>query len=164
MIGLGGADGPAAAQKLDPDTLSHPLHLTDQNGADLSGSADVGPPARAPVAAVEGADSEGPLSTGRPAELSRRGRLLESHLDRPVLGHDLVGSLFGTGDLLLREGAAIQLQSRALTPKMNPDRLVAGKFGQYRREEVLSGMLLHMVEAAAPVDLTSGTVSREGGS
>src|SRR6185295_2906218 len=115
MIGLGGADGPAAAQKLDPDTLSHPLHLTDQNGANLSRSADVGPPAGAPIQAVDGDDSECTLSTGRPAELSRRGRLLESHLDRPVLGHDFVGSLFGTGDLLLREGADIQIQSRALT-------------------------------------------------
>jgi hypothetical protein len=40
---------------------------------------------------------------------------------------------------------------------MHPDRLTTGKIGQDRRQNVLSGMLLHVVETARPIHLPGGS-------
>ena len=64
LVGTGPPDGSAAAEKFEPDPFPDPLHLPDQNRADLASGADVGPPASTPVQVLDGDDPKRPLPLG----------------------------------------------------------------------------------------------------
>jgi hypothetical protein len=112
----------------------------------------VGAATGAPVELLNGDNAERPLPVGRFPKPDSRRRRLEAHLNRPVLDHDLIGAFLGLGYLIRSEGRGVQVQARAVPPEVDSDRGVTRELGEDGREKMLAGVLLHMVEATAPID------------
>ena len=151
-----------APQKLEPHAFSIPLDLPDQDGADLPRGPYVGAAAGAPIEIPDGYDPEVAVAVGRLSEPGGRLGVLEAHVYLAILSHDLIGARFHLGDLSRSHGPGLQVQRRGLPPEVNPHGEVSEQLRQHRREQVLAGMLLHMVEAAGPVYLAPGALARKG--
>ena len=71
--------------------------------------------------------------------------------DRPILhGHRIGQSLCGE-DLLVAQRAGLQIQGGALASEVDRHGSVAEQLGHDRREKVLAGVLLHVIEPSFPV-------------
>ena len=130
-------------------------------GADLAGGTHVGAAAGAPIETLNRDDPEGALAVrGLPEPRGRR-RLLEGHLHRPVLGDGRVGARLDLHDLRVAEAGSVEIERGALPAEMHADGRVSEALGDHRGEQVLAGVLLHVVEAARPVDRAGEPVARD---
>ena len=77
--------------------------------------------------------------------------LLEAHLHRAVLRHQPVGAGLGLDQAGVIDRGRVQIQGRALASEVDADRGVAEELVEDGREQVLPGVLLHVVEPAVPV-------------
>jgi len=97
------------------------------------------------------------------AESRDRRRLLEGHLHRPVLGDDRVGARLGVDDLSVAKAGRAEIEGGTLPAEMHADGRVSEVLGDHRGEQVLAGVLLHVVEAARPVDRSGEPVTHDRG-
>ena len=91
-----------------------------------------------------------------------RRRLLEGHLHRAVLGDGRVGARLGLDDLGVVEAGSVEIErgsSRGRNARSTVR--VSEALGDHGREQVLAGVLLHVVEAAWPVDRAGEPVARD---
>jgi hypothetical protein len=93
-----------------------------------------------------------PASVGRLAQPGRRPGVLERHGHRPVLGHQRVRPRLGLQQPLARHPLGAQVERRHVGAEVHAQRLVPEQVGEDGREEVLAGVLLHVVEPPRGVD------------
>jgi methionine-R-sulfoxide reductase len=67
--------------------------------------------------------------------------------------------VFHSHQLIGLEQAPFKIQCRGDLPQVNRDCRPAHKIGQYRGEQVLTGMLLHVVKPPGPVDLPINSIA-----
>jgi hypothetical protein len=79
-----------------------------------------------------------------------------------VIGHNLVGQLLGRAYLFNGQVGAIQVNRHALPAQVEADRFRLGHADEGLGEDVLAGVLLHVVEAARPVNLARRHARRDG--
>ena len=159
-VGAGAADRPMAAEKLQPHVLLHPLDFPDGNRADLAGGTHMGATAGAPIEIPNRDDPERALAVRSLPEPRCRRRLLEGHLHGPVLGDGRVGARLGLHDLRVAQACGVEIERRALPAEMHAHGRVSEALGDHRGEQVLAGVLLHVVEAACPVDRAGEPVAQ----
>ena len=155
------AEGAAAAYELDAGPALEFLPPRDRNHAHHAGSGHMGASAGGEVEAVHFDESQRALATGLFAQ-RQGGRFLgrgETQADLTVCPDNAVDLVFGRGDLGRRhhavqvDGGIRDAQVKALGARM-ADRLERGG------EQMLSGMLLHVIEPPSPVDHASDVRAR----
>jgi hypothetical protein len=115
--------------------------------------------ARAAVECVDRHDAKHPFARRRLSETRGRRRILEAHGHRPILPHDLVRATLGLAQPLGVDRSDIEVERRAVRTEVDAHRLVAEQVGEHGGQEVLPRVLLHVVEPALPVDLTTDGVA-----
>ena len=164
LVGPGPPDSARAAQELEPRRLSHPFQLAEQDGPDLAGRADVGAAARAPVQTLDAHDAQRPRPVRPLPKGGGCGGLLEAQRHRPVLRHHRIGAGLGGHDLLGREGGDVEVQRGGVLSEMHAHGAGAVEVLQHRREKVLPGVLLHVIEAPRPVHFAAHpAIAQRGG-
>jgi hypothetical protein len=78
---------------------------------------------------------------------------LELHVHRPVFADQFVGPGFDSRHFNCRQRLTFEIHCRCFLPEMHPQGAPPEQLCNHGREEMLPGMLLHMVESAGPVDL-----------
>ena len=155
MIPASALHGAGTAEELEPDSLAYPLDFSDENGADLAGGIDVGAPAGAAVQFLDRNDAKSPCSRDSLAQSNCFAGFLEADLYWPILDDHLVGSVLRQANLIRRQLTAFEIKGGDILSEMNADRGVSQQVGNHRRKEMLSGMLLHVIESPGPVDSSS---------
>ena len=84
--------------------------------------------------------------------------------DGTVLKDDVVGAALGFENRARLHGAAFEVDGGTLRAQMEADGVQSEPLFEHRREHVLAGMLLHVIEAAAPIDgaLDHRAIERRG--
>src|SRR6202035_1401599 len=77
--------------------------------------------------------------------------MLEPDGDRPIFEDNLVGTAFGFAKLLRFQRPG-DINGAGFRPEMKTNRGGVEHFDQYGRKQVLAGVLLHVIDAAAPID------------
>ena len=143
----------AAAHELDPLTALEPLPRRGRDDPDRARPRDVRAAARREVEAFDVDEAKRSLAERLLSQREIRrvlfGREPDGH--RPIFPDDAVGLGLGRGDL---DGAhlAREIDRRRLRAEMKAHRPDVEETIERRRQHVLAGMLLHVVEAPAPVD------------
>jgi len=111
---------------------------------------------RAPTGAtVETLDDHNPQfafpARGFPQTL-HRGRTLEFHCDWPVLEDDGIGAPFSFLYDSIIHHRGLQIDSGTLRAEVEADGMQSEVLREHRREQVLPGVLLHMIEAPVPIE------------
>ena len=137
----------------------------NQDGTDLAGGADVSAAAGAAVQSLDGDDPQRALALGRPAQVQVRAGLLAGDPDRAVLEDQLIGAHLGGHHLRRIERNRGHVDGGYLGAQMKANRLRLEQIDQHSRQQVLPAVLLHVIEAARPVDAASDFVAshRSGG-
>ena len=112
----------------------------------------MGTSARAAIEIVDGDDTECATSLRRLPKSGSSVGVLERDAHRPVLGHDGIGTLLDLDELFGAERLRFEVERRAVLAEMHAHRGKPEKLGDHRREEMLPGVLLHVIEAAIPID------------
>ncbi len=71
---------------------------------------------------------------------------------RAIRHHHLVRQIFNRADLRLGQAAAIQVNRHALTAEVKADGVRVGDLHESLRQNVLPGVVLHVIEAPRPID------------
>jgi hypothetical protein len=140
-----------SAQELHPRGLPHFLDLAQQDGAYLAGGPYVRPAARAAVQPFDGYDAQLARPFRGLAQVLRLRGVLKPHRHRPVLAYDFVGAPLGFAQRGGLQRAAFEIDGRYLAAQVKPHRAQSEQPVEHRRKQVLSGVLLHVVEAPAPI-------------
>src|SRR5581483_2456549 len=127
------------------------IQLPQQDCPDFAGGADVGPAARAPVEVFDGHDANLALAVGRFAQSQVFGGVLKVHRHGPVFEDNLVSAAFGLLELLGFEQLR-HIDGARFSAQMKADRRRVKHLDQHGRKQVLAGMLLHVIEAAAAIN------------
>ena len=106
----------------------------------------------AAVEAGDGDDAEVAFAGGRFAEALHFGGVLELDGDRPVLEDDLVGAALGVEDRAWFDGQRLRDRWWSFGAEVKADGFQAEELLEDGGEQVLAGVLLHVVEAAGPVE------------
>jgi peptide-methionine (R)-S-oxide reductase len=141
-----------AAHKLQPHPGPDPLNFPNENEADLPSGTNMSSPARAPIQVPDVHNAEAALPAGRFSESFRGACVLELNSDWSILGDHLVGPQFHLRDFSSGQGTASEVDSPSLLPEVNAQRGSPQQLRNDGRQEVLTGMLLHVVEAPGPID------------
>ena len=141
-----------AAQELDADSLPHLVELAQEDGPHLPGGAHVGPAARAAVEPIDGNDAQGAFAVRGFAQPLCLGRIFVVHPDGTVLKDDVVGPPLGVENGARLQGAAFEIDAGTLRAQMEAHGMQSEPLFEHGREQMLAGVLLHVIEAAAPID------------
>ena len=149
------ADGAQSADKLHANALLHFLRLAHQNAANLTGAAHVG---SATGVQIKIAD----IDESQLVALSRRDfadthcprfiRRRKANLDRTIFRDDLVGQYFGRFQLLGSDCIGREIDGAALLAHVERNGRETVQPFEGRREHMLSGVLLHVIEAPLGVN------------
>jgi hypothetical protein len=80
------------------------------------------------------------------------GGVLKGDVERAVLADDLIGAALDGGEDAGVHGNAFEIDGGALGAEVEADGLEGVEFLEDGGEEVLTGVLLHVIEAARPID------------
>src|ERR1700674_496626 len=144
----------AAADKFDAPILADFRAAADEEHADLAGALDVGAAAGLQVGGfdLDGAEDAVPVDFFSHAELRQLVRGAVAHVDWSILEDNLIcGSLRALEDFLGRFRAP-QIDGTQFASEMEGNRKQAEAFLKHGGQQVLAGVMLHVVEAAGPVD------------
>ena len=146
------------------DGLANLLGFAEEQGADLAGGADVGAAAGAAVEPVDGDDAQRAFALGGFAQSLGFGGVLKANGHGPVLVDDFVGAALGFENGAGVDGGAFDVDGRAFRAEVKADGSKSEQLFEDGGEEVLAGVLLHVVEAAVPVDgaIDGAGVERRG--
>jgi len=123
------------------------------DGANLARSRDMRPAARGDVVVGHLHQAQLARAPGFLPQRERRRLLVAHEPDRhgPILPHDSVGVALGGDDLLMSQ-LLVEVERRQLRPEVEADRARLEEPVEGRREDVLTGVLLHVVEPAPAID------------
>jgi hypothetical protein len=149
------APSPAVCAKTTcPPALLHLFALPQQHQADLPCPRNVCAAAGLPVKAFDLDGAQDPLALDRLA-YSRLGKLLcrpEAHPHRPVFKDDPVGAPLGLFHQARVKPRCGEVNRRDLATQVERHGRKLEQLEKRRGEQVLAGVLLHVVEAALPVN------------
>ena|GEM_PF-4965190 len=150
-----------AAHKFDAAVLLHLLAFAQKNQPDLARARHVCPAAGLPVEPfhLDGAQDALALHGLADARCGEFLRSAEAHRHRPVLENDLVGALLGLLQLPEINRRRRQVNRGDLASEVKGDCRMLEQLEKRRGKQVLPGVLLHVIEAALPVN---GSVHRPG--
>src|SRR5437016_7677871 len=145
---------PAATNKFDAPILADFRTAADEEHTDLAGALDVGAAAGLQIGRLyfDGTEDAVAVDFFSHADLCQllRGAVADVH--PPILEDNLIcGPLRAFKNFLGRFGAA-QVNRADFRPEMEGDRGQAEAFLKHGRQQMLAGVLLHVVETAGPVD------------
>src|SRR3954463_10814698 len=80
-----------------------------------------------------------------------------------VLKYDIIGALLDPNNLVRCECPCVDIQGGGVPTEMDPNRRIPEQVGQDHGQKMLAGVLLHMVKAAGPVDLSGYWARGQGG-
>jgi hypothetical protein len=80
--------------------------------------------------------------------------LVVTDLDSPVLPHKLIGPSLNRGKLAGVDRCGVDINGGTLRAKVKAQRRDSKLFLQYSGEQVLAGVLLHVIESSNPIDRT----------
>ena len=143
------------AQELEAQVSAHPLPLQYLDDPDLAGAPRVRAAAGRDVPVRDLDDTDSPPHLGRLAQRKALHALLVDPVphDLAVLPHDPVQDPLEALDRTPIDVGEPHLDRAALLAQVGRERLRAELALERRREHVLPGVLLHVLEAAGPVDL-----------
>src|ERR1019366_2681678 len=138
---------------LEPLAALEPFPRRDRDDANRAGARDVRPAARRQIELFDVDQPKRALARRRLAQLQTFGflRIRKPDRHRPVFPHDPVRFGFGRGDVGGLQLAS-QVDGRDIGAEMKAHRPRAEQPVERGRQYVLPGMLLHVIEAARPVD------------
>ncbi len=119
----------------------------------------MGSAAGAAVQALDGDDAQGAFARRRACAARALPRRFRIDRHGPVFADDFVGAALGFASVRGVHGAAFQIDGGAFGAQVEADGAQAEALLEDRREQVLAGVLLHVVEAAGPID---GAIDRAG--
>jgi hypothetical protein len=148
------AFGSPAAYELHSPILPNFRAAPDQQRSNLAGPIDVSSAARLEVSALDLNRAQ----NSRTLDLLPRPKFRQvlgsavPHRHRPVFKNNRVGSAFRTFENFLRWLGAFQVNRAHVRPKMKGHRWPAKALLKHRRQQMLSRMLLHVIESPFPVE------------
>ena len=157
-VGAGGMDGAQAADELDAKAAADFFGSAQEEGADLAGGAEVGSAAGIAVDAGNFDDANVAGALGQLAEVAGGehgfgfGAGDAARGDAAVLGDDLVDEVLDVFEAM-GDGAAGEVDGGDGFAEVEGDGGRVELAEEDGGEEVLAGVLLHVVEAAGPVDV-----------
>src|SRR6516225_11745221 len=119
---------------------------------------------RAAVEPLDAHDAQRPLALGRLPQSLRFGGLLELNGHRAILAHDLVGAPLRFAYDRGFDGVGLEIDRGTLGAQMEAEGVQSELLCEDRRKQVLPGVLLHVIEAARPVDraVDDASLNRRG--
>ena len=148
-----GGGGAGAAEELDAPVLTDFGFAAEEDDADLTGGGDVGAAAGLKIRASDFDYAEHTLARNLLAD-SHGGELFGSGVadeDRTVFKDDVVGGAFGAFEDGVAGFGALQIDGAEGFAEVEGDGGEAEALLEHGGEEMLAGVLLHVVEAAGPV-------------
>src|SRR5665213_2814086 len=124
------------------------IQLAQQDGTDLASGSNVRSAASAAVQVLDRNDANLALAVGRFAQPEIFRGMLETDGHRPILKDNLVGAALGLAKLLRFQRAG-DIDRACFRAQMKTDGGGVEHFNQYGRQQMLTGVLLHVIEAAA---------------
>ena len=158
-IGTRSANGAEAADECDANAAADFFGCSEEQAADLAGRAKVG---SAAGIAVDAFDLDKADVAGALRELAQLaggehgfgfGAGGVAHGNGAVFGDDLVAQAFDAFEAVGRDGAAGKVDGRDRFSEVEGDGGGVQLTQKSGGEQVLAGVLLHVVEAALPVDV-----------
>src|SRR5208282_2639320 len=148
------AFGTGATNEFHAPILPHLCAAPHQERSNLAGAFDMCSAARLKVGALDldGTQYSRAVDFFAHAEFRQvfSGAIANGH--RPVLKDNFVGSAFRAFEDFVQGLGTTQVDGAEVCAEMKRDRWPAIAFLKHGREQVLSRMLLHMIEAARPMD------------
>jgi len=143
---------PPSAQELRAHRVAHLIQFANQDRPDLSGAPHVRAAACAAVEALYRDNTQNTGALGGLAQVACLGGILEVDADRPVFEDCLVGAPLGVEQRGRVERRDIEVDGGTFLAQVEADRGQPEPGGEDGRKQVLSTVLLHVVEAAVPLD------------
>ena len=112
---------------------------------------------------LDGDDADRALALRRLAQAAGFARILELNRHRPVLQDDLVGAPLDREHASGIDRAAFEIDGGALGAEVKAHGAQTVQFLEDGGEQVLAGVLLHVIEAAVPIDQCPRLAGRIGG-
>ncbi len=113
---------------------------------------NVGAAASAAIQAFDRDDAQQALPLGGFPQTQIFGGLLEENRDRPILENDFVGAVLRRCDLARVERGCRDVDRRRLSAQVETHGVRPEQLDQHGREHMLAAVLLHVIEAAGPID------------
>ncbi len=147
-------DNPVAAEEGDANILTAPFLAEDQQRPHSRRGGRMGTATRGVIHARDGDDPDravhgGLLPEGKGGELLLRH---EASVDREGALNQIVGRPFDLIQDVVAQGRGGKVDRDLLRAEMKPDGPEPAECGEHGGEEVLTEVLLHVIEAAGPVD------------
>ena len=161
-IGARPPDGPHAAQELDPHRSPDLVQAADGHRSNLRGRSHVGTAAGAAVQVRDSDDAEFAFAFGGFAQTQLVRVPGEDDTDGPVFKNNFVRPRFGLGQAAGIDRGRIHVDGRYVGSQVEADRLNPEQRCEHGRQQVLSAVLLHVIEATGPVDLAFDLARRGG--
>ena len=152
---FGAAKGSETANKLDAQVVSNLFRFAHLDGPDLGGGTDVRPAASATIEALDFDDSQHAGASAWFAEVFGGISVFKNDIYGARFGHDAIGAFFDRIDLRFAEVFCFELNGRDAGAQVKAERGDVEELDEDSREQVLAGVLLHVIVAAGPVDGTA---------
>ena len=160
-IAAGGGDGAQAGNEFDAVSVANFFGFAQEEAGDLAGVGDVGSTARGEIEIVNVDEAKLVAVGGRKFAQAEAGCFVasdEADIDGTILEDDFVGQAFGGFDLIRgeRRGVEIvdlQINRAVIIGHVERDGGHVEEAKEGGGENVLGGVLLHVVAAAGGVDL-----------
>src|ERR1700687_3707105 len=155
----------AATEKFNAPVLPDLLAAADQKHADLAGALNMSAATRLQVRRFDFDEAQDPLAVDffSNAQLGQLFRGAVANIDRTVFENDRVCGALGAFQNFFRWFGAPHVNGRELGPEMEGNRGQPEAFLKHGRQQVLAAVLLHVIEAASPVDAALYFAARSEG-
>src|SRR5215472_18221124 len=150
-VGTGALYRSQAAQEFYPLISADAVELADENRPDFSCGSHVRTTASAAIQVLNGNDANEAFPLGRLAETQILGGIFEADRHWTVLEYNFIGPALGVPDLRRFKGAT-NVNGARFNTQMKAHRMRVEQIDEHGGQQMLSGVLLHMIEAALPMD------------
>jgi len=153
LVVLAGPERPAAAQEIDPGLVAEPLGAHDGDDAHLAGAGHVGAAAGGAVEVGHADHPDLPLAARGLAQVQGDGcgGVVVGNVHRPVFPDDGVGQAESLGHLAVVEPVGGQVDGADIRTHVEAHGAQPVEPHERLRQDVLSRVLLHVVEPAVRV-------------
>ncbi len=144
----------SAANKFDAPILSNFSAAPHQHDANLAGALDVRSPARLQIGSLDfnGAQYAFALNFFSHPQSRKFVRRSVAHIDRTILENNLIGRTLGAFQYFFCWFRATQVNRREFGAEVERNRRQTEAFLKHGRQQMLSSVLLHVIEAPRPVN------------
>jgi hypothetical protein len=152
IIALSPAQRPIPAYELDARRRADLLQLADEYRPDLGRVPYMRAATSTAIDSVDRHDAQRSGAFGCLAQAQIRGRVFKADVYGKSLGRNLPAALLELVYLFGGESRRVNVYRRSLATQMEADRTRPIQLLEHGRQQVLAGVLLHMIVAASPID------------